>query len=103
MDLDQQRTAALEKANTIRVKRGKLKRELGQGERSPMRVLSHPPDYAGGMTVLAFLQSLPLIGRAKAKRLLLAAGVSPTRTLGEMEAYERVRLAGAIKRKGWLE
>lgn len=100
--IEQRRTALL-KANEVRFARAKLKRELKERRRNPLRVLQDPPDYAMNMKVEHFLMAVPRLGRSKVVVLLQRCQVSPTKTLGGLSDRQRCVLARGIKERIWTK
>ncbi len=94
----EQRAAALEKAARIRKERAAIKRDLKEGRLSLAAAL----DQAAGneaiakMKVLVLLESLPALGKVKARRLLDQIGIAESRRvqgLGSIQREELLKLA----------
>ena len=87
----QQRQAALEKAAAARRQRAEVKDKLKMGSLTLRELL----DQAGGdevigkMKVLAVLESLPGLGKVKARRLMEEVGISDTRRVQGLGANQR--------------
>lgn len=92
----EQRKAALEKAAKARRERAELKEKLKMGSLSLSALLEQADnsDIVGKMKVLAVLESLPGVGKVRARRLLEELEISESR---------RIRGLGAKQRKGLLE
>jgi len=89
------RQAALEKAGAARRLRAELKEKLKMGSLTMEELLSQSHDETvGKMKVLAVLESLPGLGKVKARRLMEEIGIADTR---------RVQGLGANQRKALLE
>ncbi|MGH9054674.1 MAG: integration host factor, actinobacterial type [Acidimicrobiales bacterium] len=89
-----QRQAALEKAATARRLRAELKEKLKMGSVS-LSGLLHQADadeVVGKMKVLAVLESLPGLGKVKARRLMEEIGISDTRRLHGLGEQQRKKL-----------
>jgi hypothetical protein len=85
-----QRMAALEKANSIRSHRARVKRDLAAGRISFERVLNDP--LCATMKAWDALIALPKIGRVKANRVLARVRMSPSKTLGGLTDRQRDEL-----------
>ena len=86
----EQRQAALAKAAEARRARAELKERLKMGSLSLPELLDQAADddMAGKMKVLAVLESLPGVGKVKARRTMEAFEISDTRRvrgLGEQQ------------------
>ena len=93
---DEQRQAALAKAAQVRRERAELKERLKMGSLSLPELLNAAPDSEtiAKMKVLSVLESLPGVGKVKARRTMETIGISDTR---------RVRGLGEQQRKALLE
>jgi transposase len=91
-----QRQAALEKAAEARRVRAELKERLKMGSISLAELFeqAESDDIIGKLKVLALLESLPGIGKVKARRVMEDIGISESR---------RVRGLGEQQRKALLE
>lgn len=92
----EQRLDALARANEIRSRRADLKAQLKTGDVDLGDVLVDVPDWAATMRVRAALLATPGLGQVKADRLLAAARVSPSKTLGGISARQRLELAAML-------
>lgn len=92
----EQRAAALEKAAQARKARAELKERLKLGTVSLRELFAQADsdDVVGKMKVLAVLESLPGVGKVKARRTMEEIGISETR---------RIRGLGAQQQKALLE
>ena len=91
----EQRAQALAKAAEARKKRAELKGELKSGKRTWGDVLLRSTeDTVGKMKVSAVLESLPGVGKVKARRTMEEIGIADTR---------RVRGLGEQQRKALLD
>ncbi len=93
-----QRMEALKRANDIRVRRAKLKKELKEGQASIELVLLEPPDYVETAKVLDMLMAVPKFGRVKAARLLNQCRISQSKTVGGLSDRQRAELVGLFRR-----
>lgn len=91
-----QRQAALQKAAEARRARAELKEKLKMGSISLPELLDQAgkDEIVGKMKVVAVLESLPGLGKVKARRLMEEVGISDAR---------RVQGLGANQRKTLLE
>ena len=88
-----QHMQALNIANSTRIARCDLKRQIRAGVKSAADVLTTPPPEAMTMSVLELLQAQHRWGRTRALRLLRAAAMSETRRIGELTERQRFSLA----------
>ena len=70
-----QRMEALKRANDIRVRRARLKKDLKDGHVQIEQILSNPPEYVSTAKVFDMLMAVPKFGRVKAARFLRVQGV----------------------------
>jgi len=89
-----QRQAALEKAAAARRMRAELKEKLKMGSITLRELLQQADqdDVVGKMKVLAVLESLPGLGKVKARRLMEEVGISETRRLHGLGDQQRKKL-----------
>src|SRR5688500_5572999 len=86
----EQREQALAKAAAARRARAELKEQLKAGSLTlaePLQ-LAETDEHAGGMKVLAVIESLPGVGKVKARRTMDQIGIADTRRvrgLGEQQ------------------
>jgi transposase len=97
----EQRQAALEKAAAARKQRAELKDRLKMGSVTLKELLDQGQnnEVIGKMKVLAVLESLPGLGKVKARRVMDEVGISDTRRvqgLGEQQVARKAEL-----RPGW--
>ncbi|MCU1351183.1 MAG: hypothetical protein JWM05_392 [Acidimicrobiales bacterium] len=90
----EQRQAALEKAGQARRARAELKERLKMGSVSLAEVLrqAESDDIVGKTKVLAVLESLPGVGKVKARRTMDEIGIADTRRLRGLGAQQRQAL-----------
>jgi len=91
----EQRMAALERANDVRSRRSRLKRNIAGGHVSVLDVIADPPDWALTMKLLDLLLAAPKVGRVKALKLVNVCRISPTKTLGGLSARQRDEVTAA--------
>ncbi|MBA2715458.1 MAG: 30S ribosomal protein S13 [Propionibacteriales bacterium] len=77
----EQRRAALEKAAVVRRERAQVKHRLKSSGASLAEVLQvgQKDDVVAKMRVLDLLQSMPGLGKVRARNLMERIGISPTR------------------------
>jgi hypothetical protein len=90
----EQRQAALEKAAAARRVRAELKEKLKMGSLTLQELLeeSDADEVVGKMKVLAVLESLPGLGKVKARRLMDEIGISESRRLQGLGEQQRKKL-----------
>ena len=90
----EQRQAALEKAAAARRERAELKEKLKMGSTSLQELfeLADGDEIVGKMKVLTVLESLPGLGKVKARRLLEECEISETRRLQGLGVNQRRKL-----------
>ncbi|HET9691667.1 MAG TPA: integration host factor, actinobacterial type [Acidimicrobiales bacterium] len=89
-----QRQAALEKAAVARRQRAELKEKLKMGSINLRELLAQADadETVGKMKVLSVLESMPGIGKVKARRTLEELSISETRRLQGLGEQQRKRL-----------
>ena len=94
----EQRTQALAKAAEARKKRAEVKGELKSGKRTLADVLKKADDDGtlGKMKVSTVLESLPGVGKVKARRTMEEIGISDTRRVRGLGAQQRDALLRAF-------
>lgn len=95
---DEARAAALAKAGEARRVRAELKQRLKMGSLSFAELLaqSDTDDIVGKTKVLAVLQSLPGVGKVKARRTMKDIGIADNRRLRGLGAKQRAELLDAF-------
>ena len=90
----EQRQAALEKAAAARRQRAELKEKLKMGSMTLKELLDQAArdEVVGKMKVLAVLESLPGLGKVKARRLMEEVGISETRRIQGLGDKQREKL-----------
>ncbi|HLI01444.1 MAG TPA: integration host factor, actinobacterial type [Acidimicrobiales bacterium] len=90
----EQRQAALEKAAAARRLRAELKEKLKMGSITLRELLDQgdSDEIVGKMKVLAVLESLPGLGKVKARRLMEEVGISETRRIQGLGDQQRKKL-----------
>ena len=92
----EQRAAALQKATAARQARAEVKNRLkySQGSLSEVIAQGQQDDVIGKLKVVALLESLPGVGKVKARAIMSEIGISETR---------RVRGLGPHQAKALIE
>jgi hypothetical protein len=93
-----QRMEALNRANDIRSKRAKLKRDLKGGKANIQTLLLDPPEYVQTAKVLDMLMAVPKYGRVKTNRILNQCRISPSKTIGGLSERQRSELVSQLRR-----
>jgi S13-like protein len=93
-----QRMDALKRANDIRVRRAKLKKDLKDGHVQIESILNDPPDYVETAKVIDILMAVPKFGRVKAARFLNTCRISQSKTVGGLSDRQRAELVGLFNR-----
>lgn len=93
----QQRRDALERANDVRLKRAKLKRDLRAGRIRASYIIANPPEWLETMKVMDLLMAVPRIGRVKVSKALKVVQISHAKTVGGLSHRQRQELVW------WLE
>jgi hypothetical protein len=90
----EQRTAALAKAAEARTARAELKEKLKMGSVTLAEALAKADsdEVIGKLKVLALLESLPGLGKVKARRVMEEIGISETRRVRGLGPQQRASL-----------
>jgi hypothetical protein len=94
----EQRQAALAKAAAARRERAELKEKLKMGSLTLRELFSRADsdDIVGKMKVVAVLESLPGVGKVKARRIMEEIGISDTRRVRGLGDQQRTKLLDAF-------
>ncbi|MFP5298026.1 MAG: integration host factor, actinobacterial type [Actinomycetota bacterium] len=97
---DEQRRQALEKAAEARRKRAELKEQLKSGRTSLKELLerSHD-DIVGKMKVSTVLESLPGVGRVRARKIMERLDISDSRRIRGLGQKQRENLLAEFARR----
>ena len=93
-----QRMDALKRANEIRTKRAKLKRDLRAGRTNPQGLLLSPPEYVLTAKVSEMLLAVPKYGHVKVNKILSQCRISPSKTIGGLSQRQRNELVSLLRR-----
>ena len=96
---DEQRKQALEKAAEARRKRAELKGQLKSGKLNLTDVLSRGDDTVGKMKVSTVLESLPGVGKVRARKIMEKLDISASRRVRGLGAKQRESLLGEFAKK----
>ena len=94
----EQRLRALRRANEIRSRRAKLKRDLKAGKVKVEVVLRDPPDYVLSAKAFDMILAVPKYGRVKANKVLTQCRISPSKTIGGLSERQRGELVSQLRR-----
>jgi len=97
---DEQRAAALVKAAAVRQHRAEAKARLKMGTLTlrELLVLAETDEVLAKLRVLTVLESLPGMGKVKARRLLDQVGIAESRRLSGLGPHQRDELERATAR-----
>ena len=84
-----QRRQALKRANEIRSRRAKLKRDLKAGHVQILSLLRDPPEYLLSAKVYDMLLHVPKYGQVKASRALKTCRISHSKTFQGLSERQR--------------
>jgi len=93
-----QRMDALQRANDVRVRRAKLKKDLKDGKVKIEQILGAPPEYVETAKVIDILMAVPKFGRVKAARFLNTCRISQSKTVGGLSDRQRTELIELFNR-----
>ncbi len=97
---DEQRRHALEKAAIARRKRAELKEELKRGATSLKDLLGRTQDeIVGKMKVSTVLESLPGVGRVRAKKIMERLDISESRRMRGLGQKQKDNLLQEFARR----
>jgi len=93
-----QRMDALKRANDVRVRRAKLKKDLKDGRVRVETILGSTPEYVETAKVIDILMAVPKFGRVKAARFLNTCRISQSKTVGGLSDRQRTELIDLFNR-----
>lgn len=97
---DEQRKQALEKAAEARKKRAELKGQLKSGKLTLTDVLSRQgDDTVGKMKVSTVLESLPGVGKVRARKIMEKLDISASRRVRGLGAKQRESVLAEFAKK----
>ena len=89
---------ALRRANDIRTRRAKLKRDLKAGKTQVDGLLLDPPEWVMTAKVFDMILAVPKYGRVKANKILGQCRISPSKTIGGLSQRQRAELVQMLRR-----
>lgn len=92
----EQREAALAKAAAARAARAEIKARLKMGSLTLAEVLASDDVNIHKMKVLAMLESLPKVGKVKARRIMDEIGIAENRRIQGLGAQQRTALLNRL-------
>jgi hypothetical protein len=93
-----QRMTALQRANEIRTRRAKLKKDLRSGRTNPQGLFLSPPEYILTAKVSDVLLAVPKFGKVKVNKILTQCRISPSKTIGGLSARQRAELVSYLRK-----
>jgi hypothetical protein len=93
-----QRMSALKRANEIRTRRARLKRNLRTGRTNPQGLLLSPPEYILTAKVSEMLLAVPKYGHVKVNKILAQCRISPSKTIGGLSPRQRAELVSYLRK-----
>jgi len=97
---DEQRKQAMEKAAEARRKRAEIKGQLKSGKLTLPDMLSREgDDTVGKMKVSTVLESLPGVGKVRARKIMEKLDISASRRIRGLGAKQRDALLGEFAKK----
>jgi hypothetical protein len=88
----EQRTAALAKAAEARAARAEIKARLKMGSMTLADALSSSDVNVGKLKVVSLLESLPGVGKVKARKLMDDIGIADNRRVQGLGAQQKQKL-----------
>jgi hypothetical protein len=92
----EQRAAALAKAAEARAARADVKKRLKMGSLSLKEALRSKDDNVGKLKVVSLLESLPGVGKVKARRVMDDIGIADNRRVQGLGVQQRDALLKAL-------
>jgi DNA uptake protein ComE-like DNA-binding protein len=92
----EQRTAALAKAAEARAARAEIKARLKMGSLTLAQALASDDSNVGKLKVVSLLESLPGVGKVKARRVMDEIGIADNRRVQGLGAQQRAALLDAL-------
>jgi hypothetical protein len=94
----EQRRAALDYANEVRLARAAWKRDVKAGRVDAVAMIVSPAPAFESMKIGDVLRAVPKYGRVKVNRVLARTRISPAKTLGGLSARQRAELVALMER-----
>jgi hypothetical protein len=92
----EQRAAALEKAKEARAKRADIKNRLKMGSLSLKEALDSDDTNVGKLKVVSLLESLPGVGKVKARKVMEDVGIADNRRVQGLGTQQRIALLESL-------
>ena len=92
----EQRAAALEKAKEARAARAEVKARLKMGSLSLSDALDSDDTNIGKLKVVSLLESLPGVGKVKARKVMDEIGIADNRRIQGLGSQQRQALLEAL-------
>ena len=92
----EQRAAALEKAKEARAKRADIKNRLKMGSLSLKEALDSDDTNVGKLKVVSLLESLPGVGKVKARKVMEEVGIADNRRVQGLGTQQRIALLESL-------
>lgn len=92
----EQRAAALEKAKEARSKRADIKNRLKMGSLSLKEALDSDDVNVGKLKVVSLLESLPGVGKVKARKVMEDIGIADNRRVQGLGTQQRNALLESL-------
>lgn len=93
----EQRLEALQRANEIRSKRARLKKDLKRGTVKIDHILDDPPEYIRTAKVVDVLLAIPNCGKVKSGKVLNHCRISPNKTVSGLSERQRRELVAFFR------
>jgi S13-like H2TH domain len=94
---DEARTAALKKAAMVRRMRSEIRLRLKDGSMTLEELFAQlDDDMVGKMKTLVVIESLPGVGKVKARRMMADIGIAESRRLRGLGDQQRAKLLSAV-------
>ena len=92
----EQRAAALEKAKEARAKRADIKNRLKMGSLTLKEALDSDDSNVGKLKVVSLLESLPGVGKVKARKVMEDIGIADNRRVQGLGTQQRIALLESL-------
>ena len=92
----EQRAAALEKAKEARAKRADIKNRLKMGSLTLKEALASDDSNVGKLKVVSLLESLPGVGKVKARKVMEDIGIADNRRVQGLGSQQRIALLESL-------
>jgi len=93
----EQRTAALAKAAEARAARAEIKARLKMGSMSLSEALASDDTNVGKLKVVSLLESLPGVGKVKARKIMEDVEIADNRRVQGLGAQQKLKLLDQLR------